>query len=640
MDKYIIRKRPANEKEVTRNQNPDVVNAEDSTEVAVTDSISSLHSENDANNVAKKTKVTYRKYNISYLNMGFSWVGNDTCPIPICIVCDEKLSNESMVPNKLERHFKSKHPSLSTKTADYFERLLAAKKLQKSTFLKSVKVSDKAQEASYLVAEIIAKKRKSHLIAESLILPACQIMVKTMIGEDAEKEITKIPLSDNTISRRILSMSDDIEQQVIELIKSGEMFALQVDESTDISGKAQLVAFIRFVWNENIVSQFFCCKELTETTTGRDVFNIINNYLEKNSISWKFCNSICTDGAPSMTGSIKGFVTIAKEQNPGIMTTHCFLHREALVAKSIVGDLKLVLDQVVKMVNYIKSKPKNVRLFAKLCEFMEADHLTLIIHTEVRWLSKGKVLSRFYELRNELLIYFTMENSEYCDFLSDEIWCSKLAFLADIFAHLNHLNLSMQGENESILCSTDKLQAFKDKLSMWKRRVLQKNLEMFPLTANSSFNIEVLKLIGDTLTLFDEKINLYFPSLDITSFDWVRNPFDSDLATHQLQLKEEEELLEMQNDRTLRIKFNSTELNIFWIGVSKEFPALSKKAMTVLLPFSTSYLCELAFSALTEIKCKKRERLLYVEEELRVALSKIRPRIKKLCSEHQAHTSH
>ena len=80
----------------------------------------------------------------------------------------------------------------------------------------------------------------------------------------------------------------------------------------------------------------------------------------------------------------------------------------------------------------------------------------------------------------------------------------------------------------------------------------------------------------------------------------------------------------MQNNRNLRIKFNRDELNIFWIGVSKEFPALSKKSMTVLLPFSTSYLCELAFSTLTEIKCKKQERLLTVEEELKVALSKIR----------------
>jgi len=80
-----------------------------------------------------------------------------------------------------------------------------------------------------------------------------------------------------------------------------------------------------------------------------------------------------------MTGSIKRFITIAKNQNPNINKTHCFLHREALVAKSIVNELKIVLDQVVKMVNFIKSRPQKIRLFSQLCESMESDHYTLII---------------------------------------------------------------------------------------------------------------------------------------------------------------------------------------------------------------------------------------------------------------------
>jgi hypothetical protein len=151
-------------------------------------------------------------------------------------------------------------------------------------------------------------------------MPACRIMVKTMLGVEAEKEIIKIPLSDSTISRRIINISEDIEEQVIEVIKSGELFALQVDESTDISGKAQLMAFIRFIVNSKIVSQLFCCKKLSGITTGRDVFDVINKYFKNYGVSWTSCVSICTDGALSMTGSIKGFITIAKNQKPNINT--------------------------------------------------------------------------------------------------------------------------------------------------------------------------------------------------------------------------------------------------------------------------------------------------------------------------------
>ena len=55
MDKYITRKRPANEGEaVTSNLNTDVVNSEDSTLVVLTASTSSLSCKNDANKVERK----------------------------------------------------------------------------------------------------------------------------------------------------------------------------------------------------------------------------------------------------------------------------------------------------------------------------------------------------------------------------------------------------------------------------------------------------------------------------------------------------------------------------------------------------------------------------------------------------------
>ena len=90
-----------------------------------------------------------------------------------------------------------------------------------------------------------------------------------------------------------------------------------------------------------------------------------------------------------MTGQLKGFVSVAQKQNPNIIHSHCFIHREALVAKTLGPELKSALDMVVKIVNYIKMRPLKCRQFVKLCESMEADHSTLIQHTEIRWLSRG-----------------------------------------------------------------------------------------------------------------------------------------------------------------------------------------------------------------------------------------------------------
>ena len=103
-------------------------------------------------------------------------------------------------------------------------------------FAKKFKLSDKAREASYAVVEIVASKMKSHYLAETVILPECQQIVRIMFGEDAVSELNKISFSDNTISRRIQDMSENIECNIKSKILKDQLFALQVDESTDITG--------------------------------------------------------------------------------------------------------------------------------------------------------------------------------------------------------------------------------------------------------------------------------------------------------------------------------------------------------------------------------------------------------------------
>jgi hypothetical protein len=72
---------------------------------------------------------------------------------------------------------------------------------------------------------------------------------------------------------------------------------------------------------------------------------------------------ICRYTVPSMTGRLNGFTALAKQKNLGIGFTHCFVHGEALILKSVVPEVQKVLD---KMINYIKSRPLQLRLFSAL----------------------------------------------------------------------------------------------------------------------------------------------------------------------------------------------------------------------------------------------------------------------------------
>ena len=304
-----------------------------------------------------------------------------------------------------------------------------------------------------------------------------------------------------------------------------------------------------------------------------------------------------------MTGSIKGFVSLVKKENKNVITTHCFLHREALVAKTLGNELRSVLNEVVKMVNYVKSRPLKSRLFAKLCEEIGSRHVSLLLHTEVRWLSRGKVLPRVFELKEELLTFFTLETMpEFCELLSDETWCAKLGYLADIFEHLNKVNSSMQGKTENILTSADKVKALTEKIAMWKGRVEDGNMDPFPWAENNEI---IAPLISQHLEILEGNIMKYFPDISVIKYDWLRNPFIQS-NTQQLSLKEVEELTDIRNDRSLKLKHSEVSLETFWLEPKNEFPQITKQALTILLQFSTSYLCELGFSCLTNIRTKKR----------------------------------
>ncbi|CAI6358915.1 unnamed protein product [Macrosiphum euphorbiae] len=251
-----------------------------------------------------------RYYNESYMDIGFTWCGPKDEPIPECIVCGKMLTNESMVPSKLKRHFIKQHSHLKNKDVHYFRKLLSDQKKEATKFTKKVKVSERAPEASFVVSQMIANNMKGHTIGEKLIKPACKEMVRIMIGNEAALEIDKIPMSNDTVSRRICCMSTDIKELVIEKMKNSR-FTLQVDDSTSSDGKCYMIGFVRFVDDNAIISQFLCLKEFKKNTRGKDIFNTIDYFFENNGISWSDCVGICTDGAPSMTGSIKGFDTLA-----------------------------------------------------------------------------------------------------------------------------------------------------------------------------------------------------------------------------------------------------------------------------------------------------------------------------------------
>ena len=60
-----------------------------------------------------------------------------------------------------------------------------------------------------------------------------------------------------------------------------------------LAAKHNFITFIRFIYDGQVTEQFFCCKELPETTKGQDVFETLTSYLGSRNLSWERCVGIC-----------------------------------------------------------------------------------------------------------------------------------------------------------------------------------------------------------------------------------------------------------------------------------------------------------------------------------------------------------
>ncbi|XP_064412969.1 zinc finger BED domain-containing protein 5-like [Latimeria chalumnae] len=589
-------------------------------------------------------------YKSDFLKLGFTVLRDRSGLVRSqCLQCMQVLANESLKENKLKRHLNTVHPNFVDKPLSFWkEKEANVKRMRLDAPSNLVTVSlEKVTKASFEVAWRIARCKKPHNIGEELVKPAALAMVRTVCGDEIAKKLELVQLSDNSIKRRIDCMSQDILEQVVHGLKQARKFVIQIDESVDIEDNPQLMVFVRYKTDDNIVEEFLFCEPLRTTTTGQDIFEMVNVFFKQQNLHWMDCCAVCADGAPAMMGSRVGFCTRVKEVNPDVVIIHCFLHRDNLATKEIQPELHSVLKDAIQIVNFIKARALNSRLFRVMCEEMGSEHQHLLYHSEVRWLSRGKILSRVMLLRTEIEIFLREKKHSLADRFKDEAWLAKLAYLSDIFQHLNELSTEMQGRNRTIVDIGEKISSFKRKLALWREKMSKGKIAAFPglnefLEDAAEVSIkDLVEIFQEHLAKLQTEMDRYLPqNVDLQKHSWVRNPFDLDV--HEVGNDVDgfqEELLDLQENQVLQEKFAHVSWSQFWAQLRGK-PVLSREAEKALLPFPTTYLCEAGFSSLVVIKTRARNRL-DPQHDLSCALSiNIQPRITELTEKMQHQGSH
>ena len=599
-------------------------------------------------------KKKCRQYNVEYLKYGFISSPNNK-QLPMCLLCQKVFTNEAMKPSRLSEHFKKIHPGNEKKPLSYFQTLRNKFENRNTISFFATKQSQKNDDGlicSYNISKMIAKSGKPHIIGEQLILPAIEEVLRTVVHHASPSTITKaIPLSNNTVQRRIDEMASNIEETLCGILKT-QKFGLQLDESTLPGNEALLLAYARFIKDENVAQELLFAKELETDTRGVSIFNVVNQFFKDKNIPMNNIVACATDGAPALTGKYKGFLACLKKAAPCVFTVHCVIHRQHLVARNLSEQLHKSLNAVIKSVNRIKSQPLNSRMFGQLCNSNDEEFDRLLLHTEVRWLSKGNCLKRFYSLFKSVVQSLNENN---CDELSDYLLAHKrdIAYLVDLFTIFNDLNLQLQGSNLNLIQASSKICTFINKLILFKNNIGRRNLTQFQ-TLNELESIENDNCDGSNLS--DDHLLIYCDHLetlhkdmscryqDIINMkvpDWFLQPF-TDSCMNETDIEIQEELIALKNDFELKPLFKQSYQQ-FWLQkeIPERYPKLWEEVKIYFIAFPTTYLAEQGFSVVTQLLTKQRNRLQIAERgDLRLILSNIEPRIRELACKHQIQPSH
>ena len=530
---------------------------------------------------------------------------------PICLICSQSVA--ALKEYNIRLHYMQKH-------ADKYDKFLLSSRLEK---IESLKKSLLAQQtiftrvnkdvegvvrASYAVSEIIARELKCFTDGEFVM--DCIKTVTEILCPERSELISRISLSRATVPRRLDDMAENIEALLMICSDNFSVYSVCLDESTDEGDTAQLAIFVRGIDPYfNITEDLLDLCSMKGTTTGEQLFVELKSSLLKYNLPFSKLAGLTTDGAPCMVGKSKGVAGLVMKEvtilglESDLILCHCIIHQENLCAKRL--RMNNVMSVVVNTVNFIRSRALNHRQFKEFLIELDAEYGDVTYYSEVRWLSRGNCLRRFYNLLHEIQLFVELKGHHVPE-LQNDSWLMDLAFLVDITTHLNELNTKIQGKNQIVTQLYEHIKAFRLKLRLWERQLLENKASHFPclnkFITNGTASID-LSQFAEEISILKTEFSQRMACFDVHEQDFkiFSSPFDIDvdLVPEKYQI----ELIELQCTSQLREKFRDAPLIEFYklYFPKTTFPQLYHHALKVGVYFPTLF--QQFFADLKDLFC-------------------------------------
>ncbi|XP_012597643.2 general transcription factor II-I repeat domain-containing protein 2B isoform X1 [Microcebus murinus] len=488
--------------------------------------------------------------------------------IPTCLICKQSMSVSKEY--NLRRHYQTNH----SKHYDQYTEKMRDEKLHE-----------------------LKKGLRKYLLGSSEI--ECPEQKQVFANSNPPENAAMQPVED---------VAGNLWEKLREKIRSFVAYSIAIDEITDINNTTQLAIFIRGVdENFDVSEELLDTVPMTGTKSGNEIFLRVEKSLKKFNIDWSKLVSVASTGTPAMVDASNGLVTKLKSRvamfckGSELKSVCCIIHPESLCAQKL--KMAHVMDVVVNSVNWICSRGLNHSEFTTLLYELDSQYGSLLYYTEIKWLSRGLVLKRFFESLEEIDCFMSSRGKPLPQ-LSSKDWVRDLAFLVDMTMHLNTLNISLQGHSQIVTQMYDQIRAFLAKLCLWETHLARNNLAHFPtlksVSKNESDGLNYIPKIVELKTEFQKRLSdfkLYESELTLFS-----SPFSVkiDSVHEDLQM----EVIDLQCNTVLKTKYDKVGIPEFYKYLWSSYPKYRNHCAKILSMFGSTYICEQLFSIMKLSKTK------------------------------------
>ena len=260
-------------------------------------------------------------------------------------------------------------------------------------------------------------------------------------------------------------------------------------------------------------------------------------------------------------------------------------------------------------------------------------------------------MERFISPKKEIKTFLQPVSSSpnakiFLENLNDDHFLLDVAFLADIFQHMNLLNIQLQGRDQCVIDLIERVSAFQKNLELFshdlasERLIHLKNLRAH-IEVCKDKNLSVTTIMKDFLCKVQNNFSNRLSDfcIDKNMIKFVRNPFQWEppqslrhfIESTGLAIDEGNfgmEVIDLKESSALLDHFNNVGSEQFWVDLDeKTFPNSKKVSFFFLTMFGSTYVCESSFSHMNAIKSGSRTSFLdsTLDHCLRIAMTTFEP---------------